>query len=70
MKKRLALISILAMVCTVVGCGVVTEQDLDAEAIRQEKRLEESIDNIEEEYKDYVEDMGIDVDAALEEAGR
>ena len=52
------------------GCGVVTEQDLDAEAIRQEKRLEESIDNIEEEYKDYVEDMGIDVDAALEEAGR
>lgn len=68
--KRLLVIMALVAVTASMGCGVVTQQDLDAEAIRQGERLEDSIDSIEEEYKGYVNDMGIDVDAALEEAGR
>lgn len=55
MKKGILVVGMLAIVTFACGCKVVTEQDLDAEAVRQEERLEESLDNIEEEYSGYVE---------------
>lgn len=66
MKKKVLLAMMMGMVILAIGCGVPTQQDLDAEAIRQGERLKDSIDSIQDEYKDYVDDMGIDVNELLD----
>lgn len=66
MKKKVLLAMMMGMVTLAIGCGVPTQQDLDAEAIRQGERLKDSIDSIQDEYKDYVDDMGIDVNELLD----
>ena len=43
---------------------------LNIKNIKEKIHEEKIIELTEEDYKKYVENMGIDVDAALEEAGR
>lgn len=55
----------------ITACGAEKQAEKREEAAEPAtNQLKEQVDTMQDDYKHYVENMGIDVDAAMEEAGR
>lgn len=70
MKKYVLMAMLVLSISCMVGCGSKKQDTTEEQAEQRTSQLQEEVDHMEEDYKKYVENMGIDVDAALEEAGR
>lgn len=71
MRKRFLIVMLLGMIGLATACGSDEPKanSTEEQATERTNILKEDINSIESEYKDYVRDMGIDVDAVLKEAG-
>ena len=71
MRKLLIIAALMFSIGIMVGCGSSEKKNTTEEQAQERtSQLQEEVSHMEEDYKNYVENIGIDVDAALEEAGR
>ena len=69
MKKIMTMALLLGTLCLCAGCGK-KENKTEEQAQERVNQLQKDVESMQEDYKDYVRDMGIDVDAVLKEAGK
>lgn len=67
LAKAMSLLLIAVMSLTVVACG--SDNKTEEQAEQQTSQLQEDVENLEQDYRNYAENMGINVDEAMKEAG-